>query len=62
MPTMAAAETGTIRPTWEPSNRRPSRKDSITAGLFMLAYLAAYAAAGYLGVMFVEWAWMRIFG
>jgi len=37
-------------------------KDSITAGAFMLFYLAAYGAAGYLGVMLVEWAWMRIFG
>jgi len=62
MPTMAAAAPGAIRPAWEPSNRRPTTRDSLTAGVFMLFYLAAYAAAGYLGVMFIEWAWMRIFG
>lgn len=62
MPTMAAAAPGAIRPVWEPSNRRATARDSITATAFMLFYLAAYAAAGYLGVMFIEWAWMRIFG
>ena len=62
IPTMAAAAPGAIRPAWEPSNRRPTTRDSLTAGVFMLFYLAAYAVAGYLGVMFIEWAWMRIFG
>ena len=62
MSTMAAAAPDAIRPAWEPSNRRPTTKDSLTAGAFVIFYLAAYAAAGYLGVMFVEWAWMRIFG
>ncbi len=37
-------------------------KDSLRAGAFMLFYLAAYAAAGYAGLAFVEWAWMRVFG
>ena len=60
MPTMAAP--GAIRPAWEPSTKRATMKDSITAGAFILFYLAAYAAAGYLGVTLVEWAWMRIFG
>lgn len=60
MSTMAAP--GAIAPAWEPSNKRATMKDSITAGAFLLFYLAAYAAAGYLGVMFVEWAWMRMFG
>ncbi len=46
----------------EPSERRLSKKDTFTASAFLIFYLAAYLAAGYAGVTFVEWAWMRIFG
>jgi hypothetical protein len=47
---------------WEPPPTKLSLKDSITASAFMVIYLAAYLAAGYVGVTFMEWAWMRIFG
>jgi hypothetical protein len=59
---MAARSHGTIQPTWEPSKRRLSKKDTITVSAFLLFYLAAYLAAGYAGVTLIEWAWMRIFG
>lgn len=59
---MAARSRGSIQPAWEPSKRRLSKKDTITASTFLLFYLAAYLAAGYAGVTLIEWAWMRIFG
>lgn len=62
LPPMAARKPGAIRPAWKPSNRRISKKDSIRAGAFLILYMAAYGAAGYAGVMFIEWVWMRIFG
>ena len=37
---------------WEP----------LTAGAFLVFYLAAYLTAGFAGVNFIEWAWMRVFG
>lgn len=51
-----------MQPAWEPSKRRLSKKDTITAGAFLLFYLAAYLAAGYAGVTLIEWTWMRMFG
>jgi hypothetical protein len=62
LPPMAARSPGAIRPDWEPSTRRPSGKDSLTAGAFMLFYVALYLAAGFAGVTFMEWAWMQVFG
>ena len=62
LPAMPARRHGSIHPAWKPTNRRLSAKDTLRAGAFMLCYLAAYAAAGYLGVMMVEWVWLRIFG
>ena len=59
---MAARARGAIQPAWEVSNRRISKKDSLRAGAFLILYMAAYGAAGYAGVMFIEWVWMRIFG
>jgi hypothetical protein len=61
LPPIAAPAPGAVQPAWEPSNRRLSKKDSVRAGAFLIFYMAAYGAAGYAGVMFVEWAWMRIF-
>lgn len=51
-----------FQPTWTPPEKRLSKKDTFTAGAFMAFYLAAYLAAGYAGVTFIEWAWMRVFG
>ena len=59
---MPARSRGAIRPAWEPSSRHLSIKDSLTAGAFMILYMAAYLAAGFAGVTFMEWAWMRAFG
>lgn len=47
---------------WESPPKKPLMKDSISAGAFLIFYLAAYLAAGFAGVTFLEWAWMRIFG
>jgi hypothetical protein len=69
-----ATRAGTLAPTmprrarievvraWESPPRRLSMKDSITAGAFMIVYMAAYLAAGFAGVTIMEWVWMRIFG
>ena len=62
LPPMAARSRGAIQPTWEPSNKRLSKKDTFTAGAFLIFYMAAYLAAGYAGVTMIEWVWMRIFG
>jgi hypothetical protein len=43
---------------WEPPPQKLSLIESLRAGAFMVVYLAA----GYVGVTFMEWAWMRIFG
>jgi hypothetical protein len=59
MPTRARIE---VVRAWEVPPKKLSIKDSIRAGAFMVAYLAAYLAAGYLGVTVMEWAWMRVFG
>jgi hypothetical protein len=47
---------------WERSPRRLSAKDTFTSSAFLIFYTAAYLAAGYVGVTFMEWAWMRVFG
>jgi hypothetical protein len=47
---------------WEPSPKKLSLKDSLSAGAFLVFYLAAYLTAGFAGVTFIEWAWMRVFG
>jgi hypothetical protein len=47
---------------WESPPKRLSMKDSFRAGAFLIFYLVAYLAAGFVGVTFMEWAWMRIFG
>ena len=69
-----ASDAGTLVPTmprrarielvraWEAPPKKPSTKDSFRAGAFLIFYLAAYLAAGFAGVTFMEWAWMRIFG
>jgi hypothetical protein len=62
IPTMAGRTHIEVVRAWEAPPRKLSMKDSITAGTFMVFYLAAYLAAGYVGVTFMEWAWMRIFG
>ena len=41
---------------------RPTLKDSIIAGAFLILYLAGYLAAGFAGVTLLKWAWLRIFG
>ena len=69
-----ATQAGTLVPTmprrarievvraWEPPPEKVSLIDSLSAGAFLIVYLAAYLAAGYFGVTVMEWAWMRIFG
>jgi hypothetical protein len=47
---------------WEPPPKKQSLRDSLTAGAFLVFYLAAYLAAGFAGVSAIEWAWMRVFG
>jgi hypothetical protein len=47
---------------WEPPPKKVSLKESLIAGAFLLFYLAAYLTAGFAGVSFIEWAWMRVFG
>jgi hypothetical protein len=46
---------------WEPPPKKVSPRDSLTAGAFLVLYLAVYMTAGFAGVNFVEWAWMRVF-
>lgn len=46
---------------WYAPPRKPSIKDSLLAGGFLVAYLAAYVAAGRAGIALVEWAWVAIF-
>jgi hypothetical protein len=62
LPPMAARSRGAIEPAWKPSSKRLSKKDTLTAGAFMIFYVAAYLAAGYAGVTMIEWVWMRVFG
>jgi hypothetical protein len=62
LPPMAGRRSGAIRPAWEPPGKRLSIKDSIRASTFLMFYTAAYMAAGYAGVAFIEWVWMRMFG
>jgi hypothetical protein len=69
-----ASQAGTLAPrmprrarievvrAWEAPPKQLSTKDSITAGAFMIVYMAAYLAAGFVGVTVMEWAWIRIFG
>jgi hypothetical protein len=46
---------------WEPPPKKLSLRDSLTAGAFLVLYLAVYLTAGFAGVNFIEWAWMRVF-
>lgn len=46
---------------WDVTPRKPSIKDSLLAGGFLVVYLAAYIAAGRAGIAVVEWAWVAIF-
>ena len=59
---MAARSSEPVPQIWERSPRRLSAKDTFTSSAFLIFYMAAYLAAGYVGVTFMEWAWMRIFG
>jgi hypothetical protein len=47
---------------WERGPKMLSLRDSLTAGAFLLLYLAVYLTAGFAGVNLIEWAWMRVFG
>jgi hypothetical protein len=47
---------------WEPPPKKLSLMESLTAGAFLVFYLAAYLTVGFAGVNFIEWAWMRVFG
>ncbi len=41
---------------------KPGVQDSFAAGALMLLYVAAYIAAGFACLAFLEWAWVRIIG
>lgn len=59
---MAARPRGEVVRVWEPPPKKLSLLESVSAGAFLISYLAAYLAAGFAGVSVMEWAWMRIFG
>jgi len=61
LPRIAAPPRGPIRPAWQPSKRRLSTRESVRACAFLMFYTAAYLAAGYAGVTFIEWVWMSVF-
>jgi hypothetical protein len=46
---------------WEPPPKKLSPRVSLTAAAFLVLYLAVYLTAGFAGVNFIEWAWMRVF-
>jgi hypothetical protein len=46
---------------WVVPPRKPSIKDSLLTGGYLVAYSAAYLAAGRAGIALVEWAWVAIF-
>jgi hypothetical protein len=45
-----------------PSQAKPGVQDSFATGALMLAYVAAYIAAGLAAVALLKWAWAGIFG
>ena len=47
---------------WERGPKMLSLRDSLTAGAFLILYLAFYLTAGFAGLNFIEWAWVHIFG
>ncbi len=59
---MAARTRGAVQRGWEPPPTKLSIRDSLSAGAFLVFYLAAYLTAGFAGVSLIEWAWMRVFG
>jgi hypothetical protein len=59
MPARARVEVVRV---WEPPPKKVSLTDTLSAGAFLVFYLAAYLAAGFAGVTFIEWVWMRVFG
>jgi len=62
LPSMAARPRGEVVRVWEPPPKKLSLLESVSAGAFLVFYLAAYLAAGFAGVSVMEWAWMRVFG
>jgi hypothetical protein len=62
LPTMPSQAPVEVLPRWEPAPKQLSMMESVSASAFLVFYLVAYLAAGYVGVTFMEWAWMRIFG
>jgi hypothetical protein len=45
-----------------PSQSKPGVQDSLATGALILAYAAAYIAAGFAAVALLKWAWAGIFG
>jgi hypothetical protein len=62
LPPMPARTRCEVVRVWEPPPKNLSLRDSLSAGAFLVFYLAAYLTAGFAGVNFIEWAWMRVFG
>jgi hypothetical protein len=56
---LRSCELGEIE--WQAPRGKPSFGDSLAAGAFLLAYVAAYMAAGRAGIALLEWAWVAIF-
>ncbi|HXO44843.1 MAG TPA: hypothetical protein VN846_05200 [Candidatus Cybelea sp.] len=59
IPTRSHAEVVRV---WVPRPKKLLARDSITAGAFLVLYLAVYLTAGFAGVNLIEWVWMRVFG
>jgi len=45
-----------------PSQAKPGVQDSFATAALMLAYVAAYIAAGFAALALLKWAWAGIFG
>ncbi len=62
LPSVATRARCEVVRVWEPPPKKLSLLESVSAGAFLAFYLAAYLAAGFVGVSVMEWAWMRVFG
>ena len=61
LPPLSVRSHHRVASDWDVPPRKPSTKDSIYAGGFLLVYLVAYLAAGRAGIALIEWTWVAIF-
>jgi hypothetical protein len=62
LPPSAACPRDMIGQVRESSPAKPGIQDSFATGALMLAYVAAYIAAGFAVLALFKWAWAGIFG